>query len=253
MDRQVLISLHDVTPFHLQRLKRAEKLFSELGLTKVSYLFVPDYHNCTATLAPSELDAYRSWISQKRTTQIQWILHGYSHQELPSPPVSRLSPVAELKRRFLTAGEAEFLSLETQNVLSRIQQGISEFESQLNAPPIGFIAPAWLFNKNLIACLKELGFLFTEDHNSVHLLAQERKIQAPVITWATRTLMRKYSSLALSPFLSLIWSNRNVIRIAIHPYDFDHPATVANIGWVIKRIIKRRQQVFYTHFTSRTL
>lgn len=133
MGRQVLISLHDVTPFHLKRLKRAEKMFTKLGLAKVSYLFIPDYHNRTATFKPSVLEAYRLWIHHKRAFRVQWVLHGYSHQELPNHHVTQLSPVAALKRRFLTAGEAEFLSLDRQIVLERIRKGISVFESYLNA------------------------------------------------------------------------------------------------------------------------
>jgi predicted deacetylase len=251
MDRRVLISLHDVTPFHLRRLKRAEILFSELGLTNVNYLFVPDYHNRTATFSPSELEAYHLWIHKKRAFQVEWILHGYSHQELHTPPVKRLSAAAALKRRFLTAGEAEFLSLDRQMVSERIRKGIAAFERCLNVQPEGFIAPAWLFNENLILCLKELGFLFTEDHNRIYLLANDLRLKVPVITWATRTFSRKYSSLILCPLLSRVWSDRKVIRIAMHPFDFDHKHTVANIDRVIKRVTKTRQQMFYTHFASK--
>jgi len=250
MDRYVLISLHDITPFHLKRLKQAESLFAELGLCNVTYLFIPDYHNLTATLPPEELAAYRSWIHQKRTIPIQWVLHGYSHLETSVTHVPRTAPVAKLKRRFLTAGEAEFLSLDRQSTCMRIQQGIAAFESHLDTPPTGFVAPAWLFKKNLITCLKELGFLFTEDHNRVYFLAHDQQLRAPVITWATRTSMRKYSSVALCPLLSRVWSNHNVIRIAIHPYDFDHPSTVNSIRRVIKTVTKGRRQVFYTHFLS---
>lgn len=250
MDRQALISLHDVTPFHMKRLKRAEKLFSQWGVSKVSYLFIPDYHNRMANLTHNESEAYKRWIHGKRAFKVQWMLHGYSHLELPTPSDTEFSPVAAIKRRFLTAGEAEFLPLDRQMTMEKIKKGITVFESHLNSRPKGFIAPAWLFNNNLMACLKELDFLFTEDHHQVYLLAQDRQLQVPVITWATRTFIRKYSSIIFCPLLAHFWSNHKVIRIAIHPFDFDHPDTVTSIGKIIRKVVKRRQQLFYDYFAA---
>ena len=41
---KLLVSLHDVAPFHLERIRKAEALFARLGVPKVQYLFVPDFH-----------------------------------------------------------------------------------------------------------------------------------------------------------------------------------------------------------------
>ena len=250
MDRYVLISLHDVTPFHLKRLQHAEKLFKDLGIVNVNYLFVPDYHSRTPTLKPGESEDYRIWINQKRPFQIQWVLHGYTHKEPGTVTTGRLSPIASLKKRFLTANEAEFLHFDRQSTLKRIQQGRSSFVRHLKDEPKGFIAPAWLYNEHLVACLKELGFLFTENHRSIQLLPKNRHLHAPVITWATRTLWRKYSSQLVCPVLSRIWSGQKVIRIAIHPFDFDHASTVANIRKVISSVLKNRKQALYSHLIS---
>ncbi len=250
MERQVLISLHDVTPFHMKRMKYAEELFVQWGIAKVSYLFIPDYHNRSDTLTPSEVKDYRNWIHNNRNFQVQWMLHGYSHLELSTLSETKLSPAAACKRKLLTAGEAEFLSLDRQATMEKIKKGQAVFESHMNTRPKGFIAPAWLFNKYLVACLKELGFLFTEDHKKIYLLDQNRQLTVPVITWATRTFIRKYSSILFCPLLGRIWSNRKVIRIAMHPFDFDHPETVANIGNIIRRVVKYRKQLFYDNIAA---
>jgi hypothetical protein len=42
---KLLVSLHDVTPFHLPRLQRAEALCAALGVDKISFLLIPDYHS----------------------------------------------------------------------------------------------------------------------------------------------------------------------------------------------------------------
>jgi predicted deacetylase len=250
MDRYVLISLHDVTPFHLERLQHAENLLKELGIEKVTYLFIPDYHSRTPTLRPAESKAYRIWINQKRPFQIQWVLHGYTHKGPGAMTTSRLSAIARLKNRFLTANEAEFLHLDRLGTLERIQQGRRSFVRHLEVTPEGFIAPAWLYNEHLFACLKELGFLFTENHRRIQLLSRSRYLYAPVITWATRTLWRKYSSQLICPVLSRIWSGQKVIRIAMHPFDFDHPSTVASIRKVISGAIKYRKQAIYSQLVS---
>lgn len=250
MDKYVLISLHDVTPFHLNRLRQAENLFKELGIEKVNYLFIPDYHGRTPTLGPGESEAYRTWINQHRPFGIEWILHGYTHKEHVTTATGRPSAIASLKERFLTAGEAEFLRLDPPEISNRIQQGRKSFVRHFKNEPRGFIAPAWLYNKHLAACLKASGFLFTENHRGIQILPRDRHFYTPVITWATRTLWRKYSSQLICPVLGRIWSGRKVIRIAMHPFDFDHAGTVASIRKVISGVLKHRKQAHYTHLIS---
>ena len=46
---QVFFAIHDVTPFHLDPLKRAETLFEKWGIEKVLYLLVPNYHGSRVT------------------------------------------------------------------------------------------------------------------------------------------------------------------------------------------------------------
>ena len=43
-DLRVLVAMHDVAPFHRQRLERAEALLAAWGVKKVLYLLVPNYH-----------------------------------------------------------------------------------------------------------------------------------------------------------------------------------------------------------------
>ncbi|MFH0729328.1 MAG: polysaccharide deacetylase family protein [Pseudomonadota bacterium] len=241
---KLLISLHDVTPFHSDRLEKAESLFRDLCLEKVTYLLVPRYHGsylCT------DSPRFIEWCRAERTFRIEWHLHGYHHLEVfrePGGNAGRIAPGDRWKRKYLTAGEAEFLTLSADEMRDKLDSGRGIFRACLKMEPRGFVAPAWLFDSGLPAALKARGIRYTEDHRRLYELESGRTSPSPVITWATRTLIRKYGSLVVCPLLACLWASAPVLRVAIHPFDFDHAATVANIRGVLRRLQKIRTQVF---------
>jgi predicted deacetylase len=247
---KVLVSLHDVAPFHLERIRKAEALFAKLGVPKVQYLFVPDFHG------KSPVDAspgFVAWCRGPHPFEISWWLHGYYHLDrADEAALSALSGADRLKRRFLTAGEGEFLALEAGEQRRRLEAGLARFgECFPGERPRGFVAPAWLFRpERLFPPLRALGMPFTEDHRFVYRLADEtgrevtQALRSPVVTWATRTLLYKYGSLAMCPLRAWWYRREPVLRIALHPHDFDHPETVASIEGVLRRALKSRECAF---------
>lgn len=248
MSKRVLVSLHDIAPFHLSRLRRAEQLLVRWGVPKISYLFVPDYHQQNQGLEKSLLSSFKQWALEEKGFSLQWLLHGYYHLETAAKPGEsnpKLSPKNRLKRTLLTAGEGEFLDLSPPGIRERIHKGKGFFVDFFRCAPETFVAPAWLFNPGLIPVLREQRFLMTEDHSFIYLLDSDRKIPAPVITWATRTPLRKYISRIGCPLLSRFWSGKDLVRIALHPFDFDHPATIKSIENVIKDALNKREPILY--------
>jgi uncharacterized protein len=249
---KLVISLHDATPFHLDRMRKAEAVFGDLGVSKITYLLVPEYHGGYPSAASPEFIA---WCRAPRPFGVDWHLHGYHHLE--SPPASG-NGGAEIgagalggsnagdafKRRFLTAGEGEFLALDPDAQRRKLTAGLEVFRKCLQSDPVGFVAPAWLFNAALLPLLKDLGFRYTEDHRRIYKVDAGFSLESPVITWATRTFLRKYGSLVVCPTLARLWSKVPVLRVAMHPFDFDHESTVANIRSVLKRVISGREQAF---------
>jgi predicted deacetylase len=237
---KLVISLHDVTPFHMDRLARAEALYRDLGLAKVTYLFVPEYHGGY----PAATDpAFRDWCQKARPFQVDWHLHGYHHLEAPARDTAG-SAGDFLKRKLLTAGEGEFLALDAAAQRAKLAAGRDVFRACLGRDPIGFVAPAWLFNAELPLVLREQGFRFTEDQRRMYRVDTGARLSSPVITWATRTWLRKYGSLIVCPILLRLWSRAPVLRLAMHPFDFDHPATVASIRAVLISALRYREQAF---------
>jgi uncharacterized protein len=238
----LLICLHDVTPFHMDRLEKAESLFRELGLEKVTYLLIPHYHGRHLS---SECPPFINWCRAERAFRIQWHLHGFYHLEaVPVGNAARLSPGDRWKRKYLTAGEGEFLSLAPAQMRDKLHSGRDIFRRCLQMEPRGFVAPAWLFNAGLLPVLKALGIRYTEDHHRLYDLDSGGSLPSPVITWATRTLIRKYGSVLGCPVQARLWANAPVLRVAMHPFDFDHATTLASIRGVLGRLLKGRAQVF---------
>jgi hypothetical protein len=232
---KLLLSLHDVTPRHLVRLARAEALFRELGVTHATYLVVPRYHRAWAIETDS---GFRTWCRGPRPFTVRWCLHGYHHEEIR--PTDRFSVRNWFNRQFLTAGEGEFLGLPEAEMRRCIDRGREAFTACLGVEPAGFVAPAWLFNRALIPVLRDRCFAWTEDHWRIYDLKHGGILDAPVLTWATRTAARRYGSARLVPALLARWRERPVIRIAVHPLDFDDPRFVDVIRLTIAAALHDR-------------
>jgi predicted deacetylase len=223
---RVLISLHDVTPFHRHRLERAEQLLSDLRVTEVLYLLVPDYHGQAPVVEDA---AFGAWCWRTRPFQVRWALHGHFHQERPGDAQASTGFAARLKRRLLTDGEGEFLGLRGADLDRRLASACEAFVAIMRARPTAFVAPAWLASDDLPRALAKVGIRYTENHLRVFDLEQEISRPCPVITWSTRTALRRRLSGRLSDVLIRRWRREPALRIAIHPYDFDHPGVEACI------------------------
>jgi len=243
----LLVSLHDVTPAHAARLARAEQLLSALGVSEVAYLYVPDFHG----RAPAHRDpAFAAWCRSARPFRVQWFLHGYYHLERREPrgAVSgrRSSAIGHwLARTFLTDGEGEFLSVSGRDLQDRLESGIASLTATTGSAPEGFVPPAWLSNADLIPALERLGVRFTENHFQVVDLRARRAVAAPVITWASRSAGRRTSSRLLAAAERRLWTRHPLVRVALHPGDFDHPHLVDSIARTIDALRANRRVIGY--------
>jgi predicted deacetylase len=239
---KLLVSLHDVTPYHLPRLRRAEALFGAIGIRKLAYLLVPQFHGSY----PSDKDPdFIAWCREPRPFEAEWQLHGFLHLEPPHSGRGAARPWTDaIKRRLLTGGEGEFLALDSSAQRSRLTAGRGVFRCCLGRDPETFVAPAWLFNRSTLPLLREMGFRYTESHRRVYSLQTGESLRSPVITWATRSRLRKVASLLAGPLLTRLWEEEPVLRVAVHPFDFESRRTIASIEYVLGHLVERRDQVF---------
>lgn len=247
---QLFFAMHDVTPFHQQRLERAEALFAEWGITKVLYLLIPNYHGAY----PADQDiTFRQWCRRPRPFAVEWFLHGYYHlrsdfdrgnDQMESNGLRsrdiRTLPVGSPK-----SDESEFNQLSYASLRERVDRGREIFCRTLEHKPTGFVPPKWVSSHLLLKELNRLQFEWTEDQHWLRDLSRGLVFRSPVITWATRSWWRKQTSLWGCPLLSLLGSQFPLLRIAVHPFDFDHPQIITSIARIVRRSLEGRQQAFY--------
>jgi uncharacterized protein len=236
-----LVSLHDVTPAHRSRLDRAEDLLTRAQIGRVAYLLVPDFHGRHRAAVDPE---FREWCRRDRPFEVEWVLHGYSHVE-DSVAACSHGLRKRLARRFMTAGEGEFLALDARQQRERLAAGRQALADIVGVRPRAFVAPAWLFNDALLPELAALGFRYTEHHTAVIDVVRRVSRRCPVITWATRTVLRRVGSRCVCPTAFALFRRQPAIRLAIHPFDMDHPRTVDQIRGMIDTALQHRSAARY--------
>lgn len=239
MKPQLHLSLHDVAPPHLERLKRAEQLLCDLGVSRITYLMVPDFH---ASGASERNDAFLRFCRGERPFEVEWALHGFHHRE--TAPEQAGSFRERFARRWMTGGEGEFLALTQPEAELLLRRGVESFRTVFGTAPRHFVPPAWLWHPELPQALAAVEIESFEAHRGIARVdgGEAHWLDAPVITWATRTWLRRKGSLVVCPALSARWSDKPLVRIAMHPNDFDWSQTVKSIRAVIQKELRRRSE-----------
>ena len=240
---QALISLHDVTPAHEAKVFRAIAHLRSLGVDALSLLVVPDFHH-RAHL--SHHAAFCDKLQAAMLPRDELFLHGFWHlaEQQPVDAGSRLLAAA------LTAGEGEFHALRHAEALERMEDGLDVIERALGVRPQGFVAPAWLQNAEVRRAAKDLGLRYCEDHLRVYDLASGRRVLAPALSLASRSLARRVGSLAAAELTARALQPMPVVRLAVHPNDYDYPRLVAAIGRVVRRWLPGHPAVSYREALS---
>ena len=67
--RRVHVALHDVAPFHLDRVRRAEALMARAGVEKATFLLVPDFHHRGDS---AKDERFVKWCRGPHPFEIEW-------------------------------------------------------------------------------------------------------------------------------------------------------------------------------------
>lgn len=232
----LLVSLHDVSPRHAAAVEEILAGFRALGLPPALLLVVPDFHG---EWPLSDHPRFVERLGELGAAGHELALHGYFHKELAEDRADSRGASAYLRRHFMTAGEGEFLSLSPGRQRQRLEDGLRMWALTGLEKPVGFVPPAWLHRPDLSEILWESGFAWTENHRGL-LFRDRAPLVAPVITWASRDPLRRIGSRVFAPVALRTWKSAPLLRIAVHPHDWDHPALVKSIQTTIRAALALR-------------
>jgi predicted deacetylase len=238
--KRLLVSIHDVGPGFANRIEQlAERLSARLGGSRFAMLVVPDHWDAHPLAGDRKFAArLRAWADEG----VEMFVHGWSHRDS-----SHHRGMAGFKARHMTAGEGEFLGLDSCEAARRMADGKALVEDIIGRPAAGFIAPAWLYGPGALEALENSGFTLAEDHMRVWQAATGATLaRGPVITWASRTRMRTASSLGFAMLARTALQPLQTVRIAVHPGDVSKPSLLASIDRTLTAFATRRQVERYS-------
>ncbi len=236
--RILLASIHDVSPRFESEIDALTELLTPHAGHRTAMLVVPN-HWGTAPIVPGSTFAtrLRTWADEGR----EIFLHGFYHRD----ESTHRRPTHQLRARFMTAGEGEFLGLPLHEASTRLSRGLGLIEDVIGRPVTGFVAPAWLYGVGAMRALAEAGIQISEDHLRVWSpVTGETLARGPVITWASRSLLRRGSSLAAAA--ALRHARFEVLRIGVHPPDVRHSNLVRSIEKTFKVAASSRPAAAYS-------
>lgn len=235
--RLAAIGLHDVSPATWPACERLIDLVRGFGPeTPITLLVVPAMHR----RAPiDESPGWRPLVDRVLSRGGEIALHGLWHLDDGgrSPSVG-----AFFARRFLTAGEAEFVALDAENARARIEKGLAMLRA-CNWQAAGFVPPAWQISAAARGVLGEFGFGYTTTAGTVTALPSGARWSVPCLGFSARSALRRA--------LSRAWIGREVrrltgapaVRIALHPIDAEHESTFESWREFLEAVLRDRRAV----------
>jgi predicted deacetylase len=237
----LVVSIHDVSPLTLEATQAIIGDLKSLGLTKYSLLVIPDHHRRGHFLQDP---AFCQWLKSETADGQEIVIHGYFHQRAQKDAES---PLVKFMTRLYTANEGEFFDIGQAEAHALVSRAREEFAS-IGLTPSGFIAPAWLLSKAGEKALIELGLLYTTRLGGVVNLATGKTHNSQSMVYSVRSGWRRQVSLQWNASLYRRLTPNPLLRIGIHPVDFQHPAVWGQIRERISLALAQRQAMTYEGF-----
>ncbi len=213
----LVVSIHDVSPLTLGKTEQILDDLKNIGCASTSLLVIPDHHKLgRISLNAPFAESLRERVSEGHEP----VLHGYYHLREKQAADSVLK---KMVTQFYTAGEGEFFDLSEAEAHERLSLGVSEFNS-CGLTSAGFIAPAWLLGDEAECAVRAHGFKYTTRIATVSDFSNGNVHRARSLVWSVRAHWRRVFSLAWNYLLAITLRDAPLLRVGIHPPDWDHAA-----------------------------
>lgn len=240
----LVVSIHDVSPLTEERVKTMLGDLENIGVGKISLLVVPNHHHRAPIL---ENAGFCRWLAEITPSPHEAVVHGYYHLR---PRQSGGGWWSSLVTEKYTAGEGEFYDLSRALAAERLETAKREFrEAGLQA--CGFIAPAWLLGAEAEEAVRATGFEYTTRLGTFKDLGTGRETESQSLVWSVRTGWRRVLSLGWNGLLFRRLTESPLMRVGLHPPDWDHPAIRRQILELIRTALAGREAMTYEGWLKR--
>jgi uncharacterized protein len=211
---------------------------AEVGVPVTSLLVIPDHHHRGRIDQDGE---FASWFREQVAKGHEAVLHGYHHLR---PRRAGEGITTRLMTRHYTAGEGEFHDLSHGEAMQLLGQG-KEALSGCGVTFGGFIAPAWLLGSEAERAAREEGFSYTTRIGSVIDLNNGRSFASRSMVYSVRSAWRRGVSLVWNEGLYRALKKTPLLRIGLHPPDWDHPAIRNHVLLCLRSAVASRDVTTY--------
>ena len=241
----MVVSIHDVSPSTSARTQAILNELLSIGVKKTSLLVIPDHHRRGLI---SKDPAFPGWLREKCDTGHEAVVHGFTHLR-----ESRGSdgPWKRLVTRSYTAGEGEFYDLDEATAGKLLAAGRSAFDA-CGVPYCGFIAPAWLLGPEAEAAVRRAGFAYTTRIATVSDFRKNQTYASRSLVWSVRAGWRRACSIVWNAALDQSSKANPLLRVGIHPPDWDHPAIRKQILQIVGKALAGREAMTYEEWVRLT-
>ncbi len=245
-ERSLVVSLHDVSPLTRPIFEPMIAELRELGVERTSLLVIPDHHHRGHMLADA---GFCRWLETLARQGHELVAHGYYHQRAPRPAETWRQ---RAMTRVYTQGEGEFYDLGKDEAAGLLARAKDDF-GKLDAPlPVGFIAPAWLLSDPAKEAVREAGFRYTTFLTGIEDFALGGGfISAPSLVYSPRNRWRRVCSLAWNAGLARWLGDAPLIRLGLHPPDYQHVNLWRQVRRITGAAVGSRQAETYRDVVER--
>lgn len=233
----LIVSIHDVSPLTADRTRVVLTDLARIGVKRTSLLVIPDHHEKAPLLSDPSCCA---WLREMAAEGHEIVLHGYYHRR----QATKAGMASTLVTEYYTAGEGEYFDLTREEATARLRRGREEF-TQAGLTASGFIAPAWLLGAEAEEAVRAEGFTYTTRLQNVKDLTSGTETPTQSLVWSVRAGWRRTISLGWNAFLFQRLKSNPIMRIGLHPPDWDHPKIRRQILNLTSAALVEREAITY--------
>lgn len=234
----LVVSIHDVSPLTRRVVDQMLGDLGAVGVGVTSLLVVPDHHRKGHFREDPD---FCRWISGLHAEGNEVVMHGYFHLRDRAGNAGIWERI--VTERY-TSGEGEFYDLCGRDALARVDRGLREFRG-VGIDPTGFIAPAWLLGREATAAVRAAGFGYTTRIGTVEDLKTGAIHRSQSLVYSVRAAWRRWMSLRWNSFLHARLSTAPLMRLGLHPPDWQHPEIREHALNCIVRALAGRRAMTY--------